>query len=474
MSGTRPAPAGPGSAGAGACGSPPALPVLRHRIKIPALTRYLPRWLAACDLTESLSWYYLIDDDSSDSYRFLQIYIVPEGQGAAGNWGSNRISEFSWDSQVNGYTLGEVQLPVCPPPLAHPQAFGQDGPSMESLPYPEDIAQAPLRLARKARFQGPAPGWQRRLFYFLPALGGLFPPRYPRSRSRTRAGRLGRGALKLLGLAVLFHVLFLGNITLQCLVYKVMNPALSSLMLRRQIEAILGDPQQLGLPKDFHTRPIVFLPLKEIGKGTRRAFLTLEDQHFYEHHGISPGAIREAMERNRALGRTVFGGSTISQQTAKNLFLYPSRSYFRKYLEILATLTMEGILGKDRILELYLNTIEFGPGVYGLGQASFYHFGVSYRQLPLTSVYPLAALITSPLRWNLKTMVRNPGMQARLRALLGQGQSQVAQAAGPHQPTPTPTPTPTAPVPPAGVETLEPGLSAPVDTGHTPGPGGEE
>jgi len=189
-------------------------------------------------------------------------------------------------------------------------------------------------------------------------------------------------------------------------------------MVQRSIEYSLDTlfgKKESPAPK---VQPLVPLPFKELGPRTRRAFILLEDQHFYEHSGISLGAIREAYERNKKLGQLVYGGSTISQQLAKNLFLYSQRSFFRKYLELGTTLIMEGILGKDRILEIYLNTIEFGPGVFGLGQASYYHYGKPYAALSIDQIYRMAAIINNPLGYKPRTLGQKTRINARYQALL--------------------------------------------------------
>lgn len=231
-------------------------------------------------------------------------------------------------------------------------------------------------------------------------------PKRPRPR-RPKAVRIVLQILKYLGLA---HACWLGWVLFMCLLYLWVNPGITGFMIYRSIET-------WGQAKPVQIRPIKPVSFKDIPKRVRRAFITLEDHSFYQHNGISPGAIREAMERNARYKKLVFGGSTISQQTAKNLFLYPDRTLVRKYLEILATLVMESVLSKDRILELYLNTIEFGPGVFGLGAAARYHYGTSFQKLGTDQALRLAVIITSPLRFTPKTFYKNPGMAARYRAL---------------------------------------------------------
>ena len=107
--------------------------------------------------------------------------------------------------------------------------------------------------------------------------------------------------------------------------------------------------------------------------------IRLEDYRFYSHHGVDLGAIRDAWMINSSIGRTAVGGSTIPMQLARNLFLTPRKTYLRKYVEALIALEMSLVLPKDRILELYLNVIEWGKGIFGIGAASAYYFKTGRR-----------------------------------------------------------------------------------------------
>ena len=108
-----------------------------------------------------------------------------------------------------------------------------------------------------------------------------------------------------------------------------------------------------------------WVPYARISVQLKRAMIAAEDARFAEHRGFDWEGIRNALERNRKKGRVVGGGSTITQQLAKNLFLSPERSYWRKAVEAVATVLLEAMLPKQRILELYLNVIEWGDGVFG-------------------------------------------------------------------------------------------------------------
>ena len=134
-----------------------------------------------------------------------------------------------------------------------------------------------------------------------------------------------------------------------------------------------------------------------------RVFLAAEDSRFFNHGGIDTEAFKKSMEYNWERKRFVYGASTISQQTAKNLFLSPSRDPFRKWHELALTFAMENNLSKRRILELYLNVAEFGPGIYGIEAASRYYFGHSAKSLTPAKAAELAATLPAPSKHNPKT-----------------------------------------------------------------------
>lgn len=134
----------------------------------------------------------------------------------------------------------------------------------------------------------------------------------------------------------------------------------------------------------------------KISRNLKRAMIAAEDSKFVEHEGFDWEGIELAMEKNKKRGRFVAGGSTISQQLAKNLFLSPTKSYLRKGQEAIITLMLEGMLDKERILELYLNVIEWGNGIFGAEAASRRYFGVSAAQLSAEQAARLAAMAPNP------------------------------------------------------------------------------
>ncbi len=146
------------------------------------------------------------------------------------------------------------------------------------------------------------------------------------------------------------------------------------------------------------------VPYDRISVHLKRAVVAAEDARFAEHEGFDWEGMQKAMEKNQRRGRTVAGGSTISQQLAKNLFLSGDRSVLRKAQEAVITLMLEAVLDKRRILELYLNVAEWGEGVFGAEAAARHHFGVSAAQLGPTQSARLAAMLPRPRFYD-----RNPG-----------------------------------------------------------------
>ena len=137
-----------------------------------------------------------------------------------------------------------------------------------------------------------------------------------------------------------------------------------------------------------------------------RAVIVAEDARFYEHDGVDVEALKEAMEYNLSEKRLVLGGSTISQQTVKNIFLNPSRNPLRKWHELILTIGMERNLSKKRILEHYLNVAEFGRGIYGVDAAARYYWGIPASRLSSHQAIELAATLPSPIANNPDTRTR--------------------------------------------------------------------
>lgn len=139
-----------------------------------------------------------------------------------------------------------------------------------------------------------------------------------------------------------------------------------------------------------------WVPYERISNHLKRAMVAAEDAKFVDHEGFDWDGIQLALEKNQKKGRVVAGGSTITQQLAKNLFLTPSRSYVRKAEEAVITVMLETLLPKRRILELYLNVIEWGNGVFGAEAAARRYFGTSAASLSAEQAARLAAMAPNP------------------------------------------------------------------------------
>ncbi|WP_296481819.1 monofunctional biosynthetic peptidoglycan transglycosylase [Phenylobacterium sp.] len=167
-------------------------------------------------------------------------------------------------------------------------------------------------------------------------------------------------------------------------VYRFVPPPVTILMIQRSLEG-------KGISRTWR-------PLDEMSPALIRSVIAAEDAGFCSHRGFDFEAMQEAWAHNERSDR-VRGGSTISQQTAKNVFLWPQRSYLRKGLEAGFTVLIEVGWGKRRILEVYLNTIEWGPGIYGAEAAARRNFGVGADRLTPAQAARLAAILPSPLKW---------------------------------------------------------------------------
>ena len=172
-------------------------------------------------------------------------------------------------------------------------------------------------------------------------------------------------------------------------IYRFVDPPVTPLMLIRPLEGI-GNGELVWVKKKW-------VALADIDPDVVRAVVAAEDARFFQHTGIDWKAIDEAKKRNeRSDGKKVYGGSTISMQTAKNVFLWQGRNYIRKALEAYFTYLIELVWGKARILEVYLNVIEWGNGIYGVEAASDEYFNRSSRELGTRQAALLAAVLPNP------------------------------------------------------------------------------
>jgi monofunctional biosynthetic peptidoglycan transglycosylase len=173
---------------------------------------------------------------------------------------------------------------------------------------------------------------------------------------------------------------------------KTQRPAQTALMKRRQAQAM-----RQGRVYRIDQR---WVPLSKISRPLREAVRVSEDAAFWSHSGIDWEEMRESFEQNWEKGRFARGGSTITMQLARNLYLTPSKNPMRKLQEILIAYRLEKSLSKARILELYLNLIEWGDGIFGAEAAARRYFGKAAAELTAEEAARLAAVLPSPLRWD--------------------------------------------------------------------------
>ena len=174
------------------------------------------------------------------------------------------------------------------------------------------------------------------------------------------------------------------------IVYRWVPVPITPLMLIRDVQQI-GNDKGVIMEHDW-------VPLEEISPKLQLAVVCSEDQNYLKHFGVDWGAIQKAMKENEK-GKRVRGASTITQQTAKNVFLWQGRSYLRKGLELWFTLLIEVFWSKERIMEVYLNSIEMGNGIYGAEAAAQHWFHKSAKKLSKDEAAAIAAILPNPLRY---------------------------------------------------------------------------
>ncbi len=280
-------------------------------------------------------------------------------------------------------TDDEPAAEVPSPPLRLPQAIPMPPHGTPAMVWAPRLPEMAPRVEAVAATATVAP--------FVPEILAPSPPPPPPPVAAPLARsawprRLRRIALILIGLVVGYAVLVLALIV----AYRWVDPPRSTLMLANH----------------FTGEPVLYapVPITRISPYLQRAVVTSEDARFCYHHGIDWAALYEAMNESR-------GGSTITMQTAKNLFLWPSRSYIRKAIEIPVAMTIDALWSKQRILEVYLNIAEWGPGIFGAEAAAQYHFSKSASRLTAHEATLLAASLPNPI-------ARDAGEPGRVTAIL--------------------------------------------------------
>jgi len=176
---------------------------------------------------------------------------------------------------------------------------------------------------------------------------------------------------------------------LMLLALRWIDPPTTAVHVERRVQALLH-----GTP--YHER-YTFVPISQISPSLQHAVISAEDGRFYHHHGFDWHAIQKAAEEDMEGGR-IRGGSTLTQQLVKNLFFGTGRSFVRKGGELTLVPVAELVLGKQRILELYLNIVEWGPSVYGAEAACRFHYRISARNVGREQSARLAAILPAPLK----------------------------------------------------------------------------
>jgi monofunctional biosynthetic peptidoglycan transglycosylase len=185
--------------------------------------------------------------------------------------------------------------------------------------------------------------------------------------------------------AALFCLLFYGLAVLPLAALRFLNPPFTMVQVQRRVESWFA--------KNIYNKRYEFLPLGRIDPDLQHAVIAAEDSRFYQHHGFDWDEVKHVIEDNEARG-----ASTLTQQLIKNLYFTTHRSRVRKAFEALLVPPAEILLGKQRILELYLNVVEWGPGVYGAEAAARWHYGVSAARVGREQAARLAAILPSPRR----------------------------------------------------------------------------
>ncbi|MBK7662596.1 MAG: monofunctional biosynthetic peptidoglycan transglycosylase [Sterolibacteriaceae bacterium] len=204
----------------------------------------------------------------------------------------------------------------------------------------------------------------------------------------TRVGRwIKRGLLlALFGFTALQSWYFL-----HIVYWRYANPHLTSFMEIRLDEMRANDPRAQIAQS--------WVPYEKISTHVKRAVIAAEDDKFIDHEGFDWEGMQKAIEKNQRKGKVVAGGSTISQQLAKNLFLSPSKTPWRKLQEAAITLMLEYLLDKQRILEIYLNVVEWGNGIFGIEAAAQRYYKTSAAQLGPAQAARLAVMLPNPRKY---------------------------------------------------------------------------
>lgn len=206
---------------------------------------------------------------------------------------------------------------------------------------------------------------------------------------------------------LVFHGCFILFIAAVSFLYIFIDPPFTTLQIYRYIF------------NGYSTKRHQELRLGSIPKRYQKLVVYTEDPKFYRHYGIDIDAVESAVKVNWKFGKKISGASTITQQLARTLFLFPDKLYIRKYLETIAALTIDLVMPKKRILELYFNYAEWGRGVYGIQTASFHYYGLPLQKLSDDQVIRLITLLPSPCRYSPDSFEKRKRLLTRYNKLNG-------------------------------------------------------
>lgn len=202
---------------------------------------------------------------------------------------------------------------------------------------------------------------------------------------------------------------FVGVSIFSVVLFRFVPIPVTPLMLIRSVEQVFS-ADKVRLKHDW-------VSIDEISKNLPLAVVCSEDQNFMNHSGFDMKAIHQSVEASKH-GERLRGASTISQQTSKNVFLWPGRSWVRKGFEVYFTVLIEFVWSKERIMEVYLNSIEMGNGIYGAEAAANFYWNTNAKNLSRSQAAALAAILPNPLKYSANPP--GPYVQSRIGWILGQ------------------------------------------------------
>lgn len=210
---------------------------------------------------------------------------------------------------------------------------------------------------------------------------------------------------KIISTILYIHVFFIGFIALVCFLLNFFEPAATPIMIYRKYLY------------HWDLKPQKNIASKNIPNVYTKMLVSVEDGDFYNHFGISLTALKDAYNRNKKSDEILFGGSTLTMQLARTLFLIPEKWYIRKYLEIIIALEMDKLISKERQLYLYFNYAEWGKGIFGVETACFNYYKFSFNKIGREGAIRLITLLASPILYTPSTIFKSYSLKVRYNYL---------------------------------------------------------